>query len=96
MTQLHQRPSHQGPVPVDQHLAGVLRRVRWPAHMGPAAPDAHERVLGELLGLDTIARKQEAEPAQPPVLAGEELSKLEIVDGHGRSWCGVANSLNTG
>src|SRR4029450_1869603 len=69
---------------VDQDLAGVGGRgVGAVDH--PAPPGPGQRLLGELLGLGLVAGQQQAQPAQPDVLAGEELAELDLVDGHGVS-----------
>jgi hypothetical protein len=59
-------------VPVDQHLAGVGLGVVGLAGQPPAPPGPHQRLLGQVLGLGRVPGEQEAEPAQPLVVLGEE------------------------
>jgi hypothetical protein len=75
---LQQRPPQQRPVAVDQHLAGVVPGPVITADPGPHPIGPQQGLLGQVLGLGAVAGQQEAQPAQPPVLAGEELPELQI------------------
>jgi hypothetical protein len=79
---LKAQPPQQRPVPVHQHLAGVGLRMLLAAHQRPPPVDADQRLLGQLVALAPVAGQQEAEAAQPPVLAGEELGELPVLWTH--------------
>ena len=56
----------------------------------PPPPEAHQRVLGELLRLGAVAGQQEPEAPQPPILSGEELAELPPGLGHPASTSGAS------
>ena len=85
---LQAQPAQQRPVPVHEHLAGVGLRVLLPAHQRPPPVDADQGLLGQLLALGPAPGQQEAQAAQPPVLADEEVGELPVLGAHALSRAG--------
>src|SRR5829696_5295288 len=75
-------PAEQGPVTVEQDLAGVGGRAVVAPDPGPDGVGAGHRVLGQLLGLVPVAGEQEPDPPQGPELGGEELQEVRVVSSH--------------
>jgi len=69
-------------MPVDQHSPHIAGRVLGLADQPPPPPETDQGFLGQFLCLGWTAGQGATQPAQPGILAGEELAELAVIDGH--------------
>jgi hypothetical protein len=79
VARLDYRTTQQRAVPVEKHLAGIVLWAVVGPHPPPPPVGAHQRVLGQFLGLAPVPGQPEPQAAQLPELACEELLKFQVL-----------------